>query len=475
MRRRQLESSYYDFVKDAFPVMHNGDPINDNWHIELVCNKLQDAIMRVARREPRKKHLLINIPPRSLKSRMATIYSTPWAWIHAPRIKVIGTSYSQDLSLEHNIKSRVLIESPWYQKYWGDKYDFSKEINTKENFENTYMGVRKCTSTGGTITGSGGDIIIIDDPTNPKKAASEKERNVANKYFSQTLSTRLDDPNIGLFIVIMQRLHEEDLTGYILSEMADKFEHICIPAELTSNVKPEGIRQFYQDGLYFPNRHSKEFLNDQYTFLGSQGYNGQYLQTPMGEGGNRVNGAWFGRFNFNELPEEEVVWHFVLDPAYTEKTINDPSAFMAFCIYNNNMYIRAVSEKWLEFPKLVKYTKEFAHQNGYSYRSKIYIEPKASGLSAAQSLKMNTNLNIIIDKSPTVDKVSRLEAESPKIEAGRVYLLDKASWVRNFIGQVEMFPNGKHDDQVDCLTMALDKIRKIQNRAPRTKVIGGQR
>lgn len=472
-RRRQLENNYHEFVKDAFSVMHIGESLVDNWHIQYVCGRIQDAVQRVANKEHRIKHLIINIPPRSLKSRMATIYITPWMWIKHPTLKIISTSYSGDLSLEHNVKAKTLIESPFYQDRWGDKYSLSKTINTKENFETTKMGVRKCTSTGGTITGSGGDVIIIDDPINPKKAASDTERKAANDYFSQTLSTRLNNPKIGLFIIIMQRLHEDDLTGYLMKEMPDRFEHICIPAELTNDVKPKELRRFYKDGLYFPARHDRDFLNDQYEFLGSAGYNGQYLQTPKGVGGNRVKGSWFGRFNMRELPQS-IVWHFVIDPAYTKDTINDPSGFMAFAEHNNNMYIRSVSSGWFEFPALLKYIKSYVVENGYTFKSKIYIEPKASGLSAAQSLKAHTGLNVIIDKPPTTDKVSRFEGVTPTIEAGRVYLLDKAHWLREFVGQVEMFPNAKHDEYPDLLSMSISRIKNVRNRSPKTKVLGGR-
>lgn len=361
------------------------------------------------------------------------------------------------------------MESDWYSANWG-KMKFNPSLNTKEFFENDSKGFRRCTSTGGTITGSGGDVIIIDDPINPKQGASEKERKAAIDYFTQTLSTRLNDPKRGLYIVIMQRLHEEDLTGYLMKNMPDKFEFICIPAEETEDVRPITLKNYYSDGLYFPQRHDRLFLDDQRVALGSQGYSGQYLQSPRGEGGNLVNGSWFGRFSLSEL-SPGVVWHFVIDPAYTEKSINDPSAILAFAFYKGNFYIRNVVERWLDFPRLLQFIRQFVYQNGYGKSSKIYIEPKASGLSAAQSLHANTGLNVIIDKAPTIDKISRLDAVAPMIEAGRVYLLEGAQWIQGFIDQVELFPNSKHDDMVDCLSMALLKGRVFSNKSPKSKLI----
>lgn len=469
IRKRQCERSFHAFLLDAYEAVYPGESLIDNWHIKYLCDILQVELERINLGNLKNQDLIINIPPRSLKSFIATIAFPAWSWIHKPNLKVVASSYSQDLSLKHNVLTKSILESNWFTAQWGDLISNSSDsINTKEYFESTTKGIRACTSTGGTVTGLGGDIIIVDDPINPKKATSEVERNVANEFFDRTLTTRLNNPHIGLFIIIMQRLHENDLTGHLLKLRPEDFKHICIPAELVGNVVPEELRHYYENDLFFQNRFTREYLNKQKIALGSYGYAGQFLQSPSIEGGGIVKRAWFKTFSLKELPDERIVWNFVIDAAYTKKTYNDPSVIVAYTNFNNNVYIRSVSRVWYELPQLLRHIRAFAYENGYSHRSKIYIEPKASGISAAQQLKFSSGLNIILDESPKDDKVTRLSEVSPIIEAGRVHLLFNAGWVEDFLQEIEMFPNGNNDDQVDCLSMLLRKSSRLRSKAKYT-------
>jgi predicted phage terminase large subunit-like protein len=187
------------------------------------------------------------------------------------------------------------------------------------------------------------------------------------------------------------------------------------------------------------------------------GFAGQYLQTPGGEGGVLIKGNWYGRYMIGELPEN-VVWDFAIDGAYTKDKINNASVLMAYTKYQNDMYIRAVASVWKEFPDFVRFIKDFCFRNGYTRYSRIYIEPRASGIPAAQILKRHTNLNIIIDKAPTTDKVTRTTACLPFLEARRCNLLADEPWIDSFIYETTMFPNAKEDGQVDCLCIAVDKV-----------------
>jgi len=466
IRKRQCERDFHAFLLDAYEAIYQGQALDDNWHIKYLCNIMQAELERIMLGKPKIKDIIINVPPRSLKSFITTIAFPAWAWIHKPSLKVIASSYSQDLSLKHNVLTKNILESSWYVNQWGNLISSSADsINTKEYFESTSKGIRACTSTGGTVTGLGGDIIIVDDPINPKKATSDVERQVANEFFDRTLSTRLDNPDTGLFIVIMQRLHDDDLTGHLMKLRPLDFTHICIPAELTNNILPEELAHYYTDNLFFQKRFPQDYLNKQKIALGSYGYAGQMLQSPTLSGGGIVKRAWFKTFSLKELPEDRAVWNFVVDAAYTKKTYNDPSALIAFCVHQNNVYIRSVSRVWYELPQLIRHIRTFAYENGYTYKSKIYIEPKASGISAAQQIKASMNLNIILDESPKDDKVTRLSEVSPIIEAGRVHLLFNAGWVDSFLEEVELFPNGSNDDQVDCLSMLLRKVLKINSKA----------
>ncbi len=464
-RKRQCEASLHEFVRDAFPVIHNGDKLVDNWHIQYICGKLQQAIERVARGEKRAKHILINVPPRSLKSEVI-ICMTVWAWINTPRMKFISSSYSKDLSIDHNVMARRLIDSHWFQERWGDKFDITSDQNTKSKFDNTEDGSRTCTSTGGTIMGKGGHVIIVDDATNAKQSVSEKKRKEANDHFDLTLRTRLDDPETGLYIVVMQRLHEMDLTGHLLKKEPDKWLHICVPAELTDDVRPKTLRSKYIGGLFFPKRFTKSFLDGMRTGLGSYGYASQYLQRAAPEGGGIIKVRWFGRFNLMELDKiaEEagvpVVWNYFIDGAYTAKEQNDPTVILCAAYVRPKLYIRSRSKVWLELPELIKHVQEFCLRTGYSQGSLIRIEPKGPGLSAANSMQRWTDLNVIVDKAPTVDKVARAISISPFLEAMRCLLLEGEEWIDDYLNELGGFPKAAHDDQVDTTVMAVNNVEE---------------
>jgi hypothetical protein len=396
-RKRELESSFYEFVKEAFEVLHPGQKINDNWHIKVLCERLEREVRRIVARQPRERHLIINIPPRSLKSIITTICLPAWAWVISPRLKFIGSSYSDTLSIEHNVLTRRLVESDWFKFYWGDTVKLAPDQNTKSKFENTEQGFRSCTSTGGTITGTGGDIIIIDDPINPKKAASEVERKNANDFFDQTLSTRLNEPELGVFIVIMQRLHEEDLTGHLLKKNPDYYEHLCIPAEVSQktikDIKPPELLEYYKEGLFFQARFTRQVLENYKSSLGSFGYANQFGQKPADEAGGTIKKAWFKKISFKEFQESIAGKSFqqdiFLDTGYTDNKKNDPTAFMAAVYCDKKLYILESIPQHLEFPELITFTPKFVSRNALKPSPAIRIEPKASGKSTKQTLSRN--------------------------------------------------------------------------------------
>jgi predicted phage terminase large subunit-like protein len=308
------------------------------------------------------------------------------------------------------------------------------------------------------VTGAGASIIIVDDPISPKQAASQAERTHANDWYNTTLYSRLDNPRTGVRIIIMQRLHEDDLSGYLLRNNPDGYKHVCIPAESSKILSPKGLLKFYKNDLFWDTRFSRKILQDYKYQLGSYEYAGQLQQQPAPADGGIIKKEWF---NIHKSFSDEAFmnWNFVIDPAYTSKENNDPSALLAYALYENEYYIRCVEEKYLEFPELVKYIQTFCQRNGYSRASRIYVEPKASGKSIVQTLRRNTRLTVIESKSPSKDKVARISDVVNIIEGGRVNLLD-GMWVDNFVSQCSQFPNARHDDMVDCLQIALDLYSK---------------
>ena len=437
--------------------MHNGQELTTNWHIKYLCDRLQKEAYRVVNGEPREKHLLINVPPRTLKSELVNVFFSVYCWVLKDSIQFISSSYSGSLSITLSTQARRLIESDWFKEHFPD-VNLSKDENTKSRYTTTNSGLRYSTSTGGTVTGMGADIIVIDDPQNPQLARSDKERENANVFFNETLRSRLNNPDKGVFIVIMQRLHEQDLTGMLLEKEPDNWEHICLPAEVSNYVKPIDLKEFYVDGLLFPKRLSKNTLESFKLGLGSYGYSGQYSQIPSPDEGGIFKGDWFNVIK--KLPEnvtpELLKWNFYLDTAYTSKQENDATAMLCAAFHNNELYIREVKAVRLEFPELIKEIQSFAAMNGYTNRSRIYVEPKASGKSIVQMLKRSTGLNVVEDKPPTQDKVSRASSVSAFIESGRVSLLD-GRYIDSFLNELKAFPNGAHDDMTDTLIMAIDR------------------
>lgn len=460
-RRLQVIDSFHEFVKDAFEVLHNEQPLDDNWHIKYICDRLQAHIERVARRDDKTQDLIINVPPRTLKSIITSVCLPAWTWISHPWINFISSSYASDLSIDHNVMCRRVIESAWYQKQFRDKFQLTTDQNTKGYFENDKSGRRKATSTGGSVTGSGAHVIIEDDPINPKKAASETERKNANDYHDLTLSTRFNDQRKGLHIIVMQRLHEDDPTGHALKQNPGRWEHICLPASLSSNIKPFYLAANYKQGLLFPQRLPKYTLDNLRATTGSFGYSGQYIQSPTPLEGGIWKRKWFRKitwFQFLEYLNGKVpTWNFFVDTAYTAKTENDPTAILACCFSNNTLFIRKVEKGYFEFPNLIKFIPDFVRLNGYTQHSRIYVEPKASGISTVQQLRAITLLNIIQSPPPTDDKITRANSASPFVESGRVCLIED-DWNEEYLDEVCTFPKADHDDQMDITVMAIDKV-----------------
>lgn len=458
------QHSYYEFFKCAWHILHPKEELIDNWHIKYLCDKLQAITYQIKAQEKKDRDLIINIPPRSLKSMIVTIMWNAWSWIVYPEMKFITSSYSAGLSIDHSGMTKQIIESDWYQYLWPD-IQLRTDQRATSKYANVSSGSRRATSVGGTITGAGADVVIADDPINPKKAASERERHNCISWWKQTMSTRLNNQEIGVRIIVMQRLHEDDLTGHLLSRDSN-YEYICIPGENTNvEVSPKVLNKYYVDNLFFGKRFNRYWLNNLLTELGSQGYAGQILQIPAPQEGNMIKRGWFSRFNLSDLEnkakldEKQLIWNFTIDGAYTKDEQNDASAILCYCQFENNLYVRDVISLWDEFPELIKYIPEHVNRHGYNNHSKIYIEPKASGLSAAQTLRRDTSLNVIIGKSPTTDKIARTNSASPFMESKRVYLLHNAGWIDSFIHQCCTFPNAKNDDELDTLLMAIDKVQ----------------
>ncbi|MCK9524333.1 MAG: hypothetical protein M0R49_00175, partial [Limnochordia bacterium] len=290
--RRQL----FSFMQEFWSEVSADEPIW-NWHIPYLCSELEMVARRVAAGLPREYDLIINIPPGTTKSTTCTIMFPVWCWINWPWMRFIAASYAGALSLEHAEASRDLVRSTKFRTLFPH-LEIKQDKDTKSNFRlvrrmpdgsTTLGGSRFSTSVGGSVTGYHGHILLVDDPLDPKRAHSPVELETANRWMSQTLSTRKIDKAITPTILIQQRLHQNDCTGHLLAKKkGKKVKHICLPGEIRAfpeMVNPKELSRHYTDGLLDPSRMNWSVLNDLETDLGQYGYAGQIGQNPVPPGG----------------------------------------------------------------------------------------------------------------------------------------------------------------------------------------------
>lgn len=456
VQAHMCKKSFYRFVETFWAVIIPEEPVF-NWHIKYLCDELQELAYYIVNRLPKPYDLIINIPPGTTKSTIATIMFPAWLWTQDPALRIISSSYSKDVSGDQSQKSKDIITSDKYKRLFPDVV-MRHDKDAKTFYGNTAGGDRYVTSTGSAVTGKHAHVIINDDPQNPKQADSEPSRQEA-VAFTKTLSTRKVNKKNTPTITIMQRLHEEDVTGYLLKRKGDKIKHICLPAELSPHVAPVELREKYVRGLLDPVRLDEEVLAEARIDLGTRGYAGQYEQTPASAEGNIVQKGWFqhiSRAQF-EAMRGGAAMHFFLDTAYERKnkSDNDPSGILAACKIGNQLFVYHAKKVWKTFPELIAFLPEYCHTWGYDRRSTLRIEPKANGVSVVQQLQASTDLNVTKTPSPTDSKATRLSVASPKIECGRVVLVD-GEWVEDFVEEVANFPTQTHDEFVDILCYAID-------------------
>ena len=394
------------------------------------------------------KRLIINIPPRYGKTELAIKIFVSWCLAKQPMSKFIHLSYSDSLALDNSSQTKEYIQSDAYQSLWS--MTLKKDAQSKSKWFNEYGGGMYATASGGAITGFGaglsesdgfGGAIIIDDPLKPDDALSEIKRGSVNDRYNNTIRSRVNSRDTPI-IVIMQRLHEEDMSGFLLNGgSGEEWEHLCLPA-LNEHNEP-----------LWKDKHTFEEL-EQIRQANRYNFAGQYMQVPSPDEGGEWKRDSFEIVNFKELPTLQ--WTLYIDGAYTKNTANDPTGLQISAKHNNNLYILKSIDKYLEMPELINYIPEFIKASGVNVKV-LKVEPKASGKSIAQTIRSTTRLNIVEIKSDfvSVSKIERARACSPYIESERVKLI-KGNWNDAFLTQVSMFPNAKHDEHIDLTAYAIE-------------------
>lgn len=495
--------SLVHFIKAAWAHVEHRRKYKHNWHIDMICAHLEAITDEVILEDEETgedryyNRLLINVPPGAMKSLLVNVFWPAWEWgpRNMPHIRTICASHSMSLSRRDGLKMRRLVTSEWYKKHWGDRVILTSDQNEKTKFENTFGGFRQACAFEN-MTGARGDRVIIDDPHSVDSAKSDAERASAIETFEEAVPTRMDDPEKSAIVVIMQRLHEEDVSGVILDRQLG-YDHICIP------MRYEPGRSFptmlgYEDPrteegeLFFPDRFPLHVVERDEALLGQYGTAGQFQQIPVPRGGGIIHPSWWQLWKPATYPGIEYVV-LSLDTAYTEKAENDPSAFTVWGIFSDSPTAGATTRKVDRYGKEIDYSglgvrsseelgatprvmlmyawadrkefhelvKQVALVAKRMKVDKILIENKAAGHSVAQELRRlfgSEDFYVQMYDPKTLDKVARLYSVQHIFAEGMVYAPDK-DWAEMVIRQVATFPKGKHDDLVDTVSMGIKHLR----------------
>src|SRR5262252_6699108 len=295
-----LRSDLSFFAQRCFAELNPQAAFAMNWHIDVIAAKLNDV------RNGKIRRLIINLPPRHLKSLMASIAFPAWCLGHDPSAQILCVSYAQDLADKFARDGRSIMMSPWYRRIFATR--LAAQRQAVEEFVTTRQGYRLATSTGGVLTGRGADIIVIDDPLKPEEALSQAQRRAGNEWFDHTLHSRLNDKRHGAIVIIMQRLHEDDLVGHVLAQ--EHWEVIRFPAiaeadeihEIKTIWGPRRFRRRQGEALH-PEREPIETLDRIRRTIGEYNFAGQYQQAPAPLGGGLVKAEWFKRYSESDRPE----------------------------------------------------------------------------------------------------------------------------------------------------------------------------
>jgi predicted phage terminase large subunit-like protein len=444
-----------EFVRQAWHVLEPSTAFVPGWHIDALCEHLEAVTLGQILR------LLINMPPRHMKSLLVVVFWLCWEWIRHPELRWLFASYAATLAIRDSVKCRRLIESFWYQSRWGDRFALTSYQNEKSRFENDKTGYRIALGVGGAATGEGGDRVVVDDPHNIREAESETIRQGTLDWFDQVMNTRLNDPKTGAMVIVMQRLHENDLAGHILRQGG--YEELKLPAEYEGSKHVTGIG--WQDPrtepgeLLWPERFGAAEIEWLKRSLGSYAAAGQLQQRPAPAEGGILKRRWWRSYLL--LPSEFTEMIQSWDCAFKDTDTSDYVVGQVWGRIGADKYLLDQVRGRMDCPATIQAIKRLSEK--WPQAVAKLVEDKANGPAVVATLKHE--IAGLIAVNPQGGKEVRAHAVSPQIEAGNVYLPDPtiAPWVGAFIDECAAFPQGAYDDQVDAMTQALVRLGTPRN------------
>lgn len=477
-----LRQDFRKFISAGWSFAEPAAPFIPNFHVDAVA----DHLAAVSRRQIRR--LVINIPPGHAKSLLAAVLWPAWVWTWDPTWRALFASYAASLATRDSVKCRNVIDSDWYRQLFvhdplhneAERWKLRDDQNAKDFFENSASGFRMALGVGGKATGYRGNCVLVDDAMNVTDAPSKATRDFTRDWWFTTMSTRVNDPARDCFVIMGQRVHEEDLAGYAL-ERKD-YELLCLPSEFDKKrvfTTSLGIvDKRTEDGeLLFPQLFTKEVLAQAKTDLGSDGYAGQHLQSPVAPGGGLFKRIWWKFWRWdkdqptttsrpkgcNEKPtrilESAGRWDscvMSVDCSFkdVEHSKSGRPDYVVITVWGCKGADRFLLYRWREQSGLTKTCaaiREAAQLFPKAFRK--LVEDKANGSAVIETLEHE--ISGIVACNPEGGKEARANACAPQVESGNVYLPEGAPWLEEFIGEFASFPKGKNDDQVDSTTQAL--------------------
>jgi predicted phage terminase large subunit-like protein len=499
--RLKYESSLFEFVKGAWPYIGTGHDFVSGWHIEAICEHLT-ATISYSGEKPKIVNLLINQPPRTTKSSITAVIFPAFCFLHNPKLQFLYASYAQSLSVRDSTKCRRLIQSPWYQKLWGNRYHLVDDVNTKIRFENNQGGYRLASSMHGAVVGEGGDYLICDDPNSREDVQSIVRRDSTNDCWDQGLAIKLNNPHSGVRIIQMQRLHEDDLTGHLLATSQDDWVHLMLPMELditrrcktvilpTSNGKIWTDPRKKNGDLLWPERiDAKELAKIKRSLGSAYNISSQLQQNPSPEEGGVFARRWFTQSMWmdEKLPKIEYIiqsW----DTAMTKKIDLDTGCYSACTTWGifkdrfevENIMLLDIWRGMVDHPvllemamRLYKNYQDVDVEDPLDYEIRhpdmVLVENKANGSPLVSELNRRGIPATRFNPNKYGDKLNRAMMATPYFESGRVWFPGRPPNFKRFFPFVEefmqaciKFKRGGADDLVDSCSQAFCRIREMQ-------------
>jgi predicted phage terminase large subunit-like protein len=460
------------YIREAWHIVEPRRDYVHGWHIDAICEHLTACTRREI------KNLIINIPPRHMKSLSVVVFWPTWTWTWAPGSQWLTASYAMELAVRDAVKSRRIIQSPWYQARWGHIFQLSGDQNRKMRYENDQGGHRIASGLKGKSLGEGGDYLIIDDPLKQSEADSDAARETSNDFWDQTMSTRGNDPDTVVKVIIMQRLHNDDLTGHVLEKARKNemlhYEHLCLPAEYEPRTYASAIDfedpRDEPDALLWPERFSREALETLKAEIGSEReVAAQLQQRPAPEAGNIFQRTWWaeGRNRWDaesRAASNRCIGRWIsFDTALKDDEANDYTAWGVYELWPDYRLAKRDAEwKRLQFPQLASEIEDQARRWNYDGKLKgILIEDKGSGTSALQTLRQGAEewiARLLVEFNPTGSKVYRARQASVWCDRDMVLLPGPSvsvPWLLEWEETLYDFPAVTHDDTVDEFSMAI--------------------